>query len=315
MTRLASMLIVLAAVTTADAKPKARPAAGGGKASVKVHMDRAAKAHKAGKFDVALHELEAAYAIEPQPKLDFAIAQVEQKLDKCDDAIGHYEKFLAATKDKAKQQVVEQAIDACKKKLAKTDDARPDKPDGGVFRKSKPPADQLPTSDAKPAIEAKPAAQPKPEPTPVEAAPPAEPSPPPPVEEPPPAPRAVPANDAPVAVSAQASPKRHHWYADPLGDALVAAGIGAAAGSVFIFTRAQSDLDKAEAATSLDAYHQYHDRAERKQLYTFVLAGGGVALIGAGVLRFAMRRDRTESAGVAVVPTRDGGFVTWSGGF
>jgi hypothetical protein len=45
------------------------------------------------------------------------------------------------------------------------------------------------------------------------------------------------------------------------------------------------------------------------------LAGGGVALIGMGVLRLALRDRGGETSGVAIVPTRDGGLVTWSGGF
>src|SRR6185503_10681618 len=123
--------------------------------------------HKAGKCDVALTELQAAYAIDPQPKLMYAIAQVYAKLDKCEEAIEHYEKFNAATKDKSKQAVVQQAIDACKQKLA---DAKPDKPEkgDGVFRAKKPPADELPTADVKdPKVEATPEAKPeetKPEP-------------------------------------------------------------------------------------------------------------------------------------------------------
>ena len=50
MRKLATLMFVLAAAGAADAKPKA-------KGNVKVHMDKAAKAHKAGKFDVALTEL------------------------------------------------------------------------------------------------------------------------------------------------------------------------------------------------------------------------------------------------------------------
>lgn len=341
MTRLASILIVIAAVTAADAKPKTNRSTVGTKGTVKAHMDRAAKAHKAGKFKVALEELEAAYAIDPQPKLEFAIAQVQQKLAQCDDAIGHYEKFLATIKDKAKQAVVEQAIDACKKKLAKEDEKDDkvaisddkNKPDGGVFRKSKPPADQLPTTGAKPAVEAKPAIEATPAvetkpavaPTPaVETAKPPKDELPPLPPEPMPAKPATPPpaaeprveNAAPIAsVSAQPAPAKHHWYNDPLGDALVVTGIAAAVGSVIMYRGAQSDLDKAEAAQNLTGYRDYHDQAEKKQLYTFVLGGAGIALISAGVIRYALHDRHKEAAGVALVPGNGGGLVTWSGGF
>lgn len=305
MRQLATILFVVAAATTAaHAKPKPKD-------SVKVHMDNAAKAHKAGKFEVALAELQAAYALDPQPKLLYAIAQVYAKLDNCEEAIAHYEKFNAATKDKSKQGVVKQAIDACKQKLAeKPDSAKPDKGDS-VFRSKKPPADELPTADAKP------------EPANVESSPP----PPPetkPVEEPKPVEPAreikafdePPAPPAPAPVTVTTTTTRTPWYRDPIGDALVITGVGATIGSFFAYRSAQSELDEAERpGGTLAEYDEHRSNAERKQLYTIVLAGGGIALVTAGVLRYTLRGDRSESRSVAIVPTGDGGLITWSGGF
>jgi tetratricopeptide (TPR) repeat protein len=298
MHKLALSVIVLATASTAYAKPKPK-----GQAAVKAHMDRAAKAHKAGKFEVALTELKAAYDVEPQPKLLYAIAQVYAKLDNCTDAIDYYERFLAA--DTSKQGVVKQAIDACKKKLAD----KPDKPDDkgdGVFRTKKIDG-ELPTAEP---------IEPPPPPPPVEAK--LEPAPPVVIEQPrgaerpPPAPvsEPVPSEPAPVATT-QHSP----WYRDALGDALVITGVAATVGSFFAYRAAQSDLDKAEDAGTLDAYNDLRDSAETKQLYTVVLAGGGLALVTAGVLRYALRDNRRETRGVAIVPTTSGGLITWSGGF
>jgi hypothetical protein len=45
-----------------------------------------------------------------------------------------------------------------------------------------------------------------------------------------------------------------------------------------------------------------------------ILAGGSVALIGAGVLRYSLRSG-TETRRVALVPMQSGGLITWSGGF
>jgi len=312
MRKLATLLFVLAATSPVDAKPKP-------KASVKAHMDKAAKAHKAGKFDVALSELQAAYAIDPQPKLLFAIAQVYAKLDNCEAAIEHYEKFSAATKDKDKQAVVQQAVEACKKKLEEKAAAKPDKPDKGegVFRAKKPADDQLPTADVKP--------EPKPEPK-VEATP----TPPgePPVEtkpaeehkpeikafeDPPP-----PAKPAPVPVpvaTVTAQPTTKAWYRDVIGDALVISGVGATITSVFTYRSALDELDEADHATALADYDTHRHNAERKQLYTWALAGGGLALVTAGVLRYSLRNSRREASGVAIVPSDRGGLITWSGGF
>jgi tetratricopeptide (TPR) repeat protein len=277
---LATLLIVLAAANAVDAKPR-------GKAAVKAHMDRAAKAHKAGDYTLALDELQAAYAIDPQPKLLYAIAQVHAKLDDCAKAIEYYEQFIAATPDKNKQAVAQQAIDACKQRLA---------------------------------------AEPPPEPAAVEPAPEPEPEPPPappPVDEPheppaagPPA-REIRAFDEPrpappVAVTATThSP----WYSDPLGDALVIGGVGATVASIFMYRSAGSELDAAESATTLDAYADHRSGAERKQLYTVALAGGGIALVTAGVIRYALRDSRREAPAVAIVPGAGGGLITWSGGF
>ena len=128
--------------------------------------------------------------------------------------------------------------------------------------------------------------------------------------EPPPLPVAEPVPSAPVATT-QYSP----WYRDVLGDALVITGVAATVGSFFAYRAAQSDLDTAEDAGTLDAYNDLRDSAETKQLYTVVLAGGGLALVTAGVLRYALRDNRRETRGVAIVPTTSGGLITWSGGF
>lgn len=109
MTRLVAVAAVLLLASQAGAVPRN---------TIKAHIDKATKAHAEGKFDVALDELKAAYALEPKPELLFAIAQVYVKLDNCTEAIDHYEKFLATTKDAQSKQVVTQAIEACKTKLA-----------------------------------------------------------------------------------------------------------------------------------------------------------------------------------------------------
>lgn len=103
------ILVLVMSATMADAKPSRETA--------KSHIDKATKAHKDGKFELALTELQAAYALEPQPKLLFAIAQVHAKLGDCDNAIDNYNRFLAATKDKSKHAVVKQAIAACKPRI------------------------------------------------------------------------------------------------------------------------------------------------------------------------------------------------------
>lgn len=275
-------MIILAVAATADARPKSKS-----KQSVQAHMERAAKAHKQGNYELALGELQAAYAIDAQPKLLYAIAQVYAKLDNCAAAIEHYEQFLAAVKDRSKQAVARQAIDACKQRLAE----KPDPPEPVEAAVEPPPSEPEPPAAEQPPVEAPP-------PPPIAAEPPA---------------RAVPAEEPAPAVITRTT--HSPWYGDVLGDALVIGGVAAAVGSIVMYRGAQSDLDGAEAATTLDGYTEYRDSAERKQLYTFVLAGTGVALVTAGVLRYALRDSRRETRGVALVPTGSGGLITWSGGF
>jgi len=125
-------------------------ASGGPKQDARARIARATKAHEAGKFDVALVELEAAYKLDPQPELLFAIAQVYVKLDKCGEAITYYERFLSITKDPDARAVVTQAIETCKAQLP------PPAPTPPEPRPPEPPPEPKPVAPP-PAIEPRPA--------------------------------------------------------------------------------------------------------------------------------------------------------------
>jgi tetratricopeptide (TPR) repeat protein len=92
----------------------ARPAFADSKAEVKAHLERAAAAHKAGRFNEALDELTSAYAIDPRPTLLFSIGQVHMKLGDCDTAITFYRRFLDSHPDPREAGIVSQAISTCK---------------------------------------------------------------------------------------------------------------------------------------------------------------------------------------------------------
>jgi len=288
------LLLVIPLV--ADAKPKP-------KGNAKVHIDRAAKAHKDGKYQVALSELETAYSIDPQPKLLYAIGQVHAKLGNCTAAVSHYEKFIASTKDKAKQEVVKQAITACKSKEPEKEDK------DAVFRHKKPPAEDLPTAEPK-KIESTEKAEPKeiePKPEPK-----AEPAPEPKEELPPPtAPEPSPRAERDTLRIDGHKP----WYRDWLGNGLVIGGVGVSVASVFLYKGALDDLDAAEKSSMLSDYNKYVDSAHDKRTYTIIVAGAGVTLIAAGILRYATRSTGEEAHSVSVAPTQGGGLITWSGGF
>jgi tetratricopeptide (TPR) repeat protein len=82
------------------------------------HVAKAMEAHKAGRFADALVELKAAYALEPKPDLLFAIGQINVKLERCDEAIDYYEKYLATKPSAQAQSDTQQAIDTCKAQIA-----------------------------------------------------------------------------------------------------------------------------------------------------------------------------------------------------
>lgn len=237
-----AVLLVTSTAALAEPKEDARP-----------HIERATKAHQAGKFDEALVELQAAYTIDPQPDLLFAIGQVYTKLGRCTEASDAYKRYLAAGANPKAAPVVQQAIEACK-------------PSAGT--------------------------EPAPAPT-TAAAPPA----------PSPTPRPVSGH----------SP----WYRDVVGDVLVVGGVVSLAAGIFVYRGAVTDLDSAEHAPTHDRYVDLVDGARSKRLVSVALIGGGVALAGAGVLRFVLhgRRSSSEVRRVTLAPVPGGGFVTWAGSF
>jgi tetratricopeptide (TPR) repeat protein len=100
------VLALLALPVVAVAGPKE-------KAEAQKHIEKATNAHQGGKYDVALTELQAAYALDPQPDLLYAIGQVHVKLGKCDDAIVSYEKFLATNPPAEPAAAAKEAIETC----------------------------------------------------------------------------------------------------------------------------------------------------------------------------------------------------------
>lgn len=89
------------------------------KAKAKEHMAKAAEAYKAGQFADAQTELNAAYALDPQPQLLYSIGQIYVKLGQCGEAIMFYEQFLETRPSQNAADTATQAIEACKLTLAR----------------------------------------------------------------------------------------------------------------------------------------------------------------------------------------------------
>lgn len=276
--------LIAATASTAFAAPKPKDEA-------KRRIDRAAALHKQGKFDDALAELEAAYKLDPQVDLLFSIGQVYAKLGRCDEAHAKFEEFAAKKKSKEASAIVEQAVAACIPKA-------PAVP---------PPAAAPPVAPAAspPVVVASPMPEPEKPAQPAPTAP----------AEPPPAPTFATATSqpAPAPPATVASPRA--WYRDALGDGLVLAGIAAVVIGGIEYHAATSDLDNAESAGSLARYDQLVDDAHGKRTISVVLFAGGAALVGAGIVRYALHDRGRERASIAVAPAPGGGLVTIRGGF
>jgi tetratricopeptide (TPR) repeat protein len=87
------------------------------KEEAQAHIAKATEAHQASKFDVALAELEAAFALDPQPDLLYAIGQVHVKLNNCPVAISYYERFLETKPGPEPTAAANEAIKTCRTQL------------------------------------------------------------------------------------------------------------------------------------------------------------------------------------------------------
>ena len=253
----------------------ASPAAADPTSEANAHVKKAMVHHGNGEFAKALDELLLAYQIDPQPGLLYAIAQVHVKLDHCSDAVSFYERFLATNPEAKAAAAAHEAIAVCKAKAPVLAEPKPEPP--------------------KP--------EPRPEPPP----------------DPKPAPKVVaqtePARLPPPPPHVDAPPSKRAWYKDPLGDALVGAGV--VSGVVgFVFLRsATSDIDAAAKASSYGASETIVDRAHTKRLYAAIATGGAIALVTGGVIRYVIVSRRAEEPRVAITPTSGGASISWMGRF
>lgn len=270
----------------------------GHKQDAKKHVDKAMKAHAEGKFDVALTELRAAYKLDPQPDLLYAMGQVYSKLGRCTDATESFEKFRnTKKKDATIGKVVDEAIAACKPADTPFSDSHPAEGSTTEPAKSEPATTEPTTTEpAKVETTQAPPVETAPAPPVETAPPPVETAPPPPAEKPP-----------------MAAPGPGHWYGDVVGDALVAGGIVAIVVSGVEYAGARSSVDDASNAMTLDQYNKSLDDAHGKRTVSLILGGAGVALVAGGLVHYMFHGKHAES-GVAVVPTAGGGMITWSGG-
>lgn len=241
-------LVLIAALV---ALPMAAFAGPKEKEEAQKHIAKATEAHQASKFDVALTELEAAFALDPQPDLLYAIGQVHVKLNNCPVAISFYERFLETKPAAEPAAATNEAIKNCRAQL-----------------------------------EAQPAPVVEPTPVPIEPTP---------VTPPPPA---------------ESTPHKF----DAIGTTLVGLGVVSTIVGVVLYSGAVSTLDDAEMAGTYQEHEQLVDDAHGKRTLAVILTAAGVAAIGVGAWHYLSFR-KSETSKVALVPTNQGGMISWAGRF
>ena len=92
----------------------APPAFADARAEAQQKLALAAEHHAAGRFKEALELLTVAYALDPQPDILYAIAQVHVKLGDCTQAITFYERFLSTHPADDAGDAAREAIEVCK---------------------------------------------------------------------------------------------------------------------------------------------------------------------------------------------------------
>ena len=260
------------------------PALADRKAEAMEHVQRATAHHGNGKFVEALDELTRAFELDPEPGLLYAIAQVHVKLERCSEAITFYDRFLATNPEPKAASAAHEAIAICNTKVAQPKPADP--------TPTKPP-DVTRSSDL---TEAKPFVL---EPSDLRSAKP---------------PDLISAKVEAVAVNETPSSGRRAWYKDPIGGAFVGAGLASGVMGVLFYRSASSDIDAAESATSYGSSEQLVDRASSKRTYAAMAGVAGIALVGAGIVRYVLSGSSKER-GLAIAPAVDGAAVTWGGRF
>jgi tetratricopeptide (TPR) repeat protein len=101
------LAVVIALAVSAPA------AAGDLSAPAKQHLDAGVAAYTRGAYEDAIRELQAAYAIDPDPVLFFTWAQAERRAGRCVAALDHYERFLATGPSEEATRIVVDGIVGC----------------------------------------------------------------------------------------------------------------------------------------------------------------------------------------------------------
>jgi tetratricopeptide (TPR) repeat protein len=248
-----------------------------GASEAKEHVEKATAAHKEGRWEDAKTELEAAYALDPQPQLLYALGQVHVKLGRCEEAITRYEEFLRTEPPQTARESASQAIVTCKVALAHAE-ARAQREAHANGEASSTATDASAAGAASTTT-----------------------------------PDGTARDDKAPDIDAAAVVKP--WYQErAVGWSLIGVGAASTLVGTLLYVRARSTLSDAEDAATYDEAARLVEDARRARMMSVVLGAAGIAMLAGGVVYY-VKLDREESRRVSVVPTTSGGLVTLSGRF
>ncbi len=242
--------------------------------AAKSYTDAGLAAQDAGDHDTAITFYSKAYELVPHPVLLFNIAQAHRLAGRADQAAELYRKFLATTPPGPEARLARELLAEIARREA--EEARR----AEAARKAREADEARKAREAEEARKKDREAPPRPDVGPTEA------------------PR----------------PERSPWYRDTIGGVLVLGGVASLALGGLAYRAALSDLETAETVASHDTAADLVEGAHGKRRIAIVLAGAGIALVGAGVLRFALR-GHSETGRVALTPTSSGGLLTLTRSF
>jgi hypothetical protein len=117
MTRALAVAVAVALVVVASAAP-ARAQSAGRAAEARRHLDKGNRLYLEGRYDDAIVELQAGYALEQRPDFLYALGQAERKRGDCKAAIRYYQAFVDTGQSPQRTVAVLVQIDRCKQELA-----------------------------------------------------------------------------------------------------------------------------------------------------------------------------------------------------
>jgi tetratricopeptide (TPR) repeat protein len=254
-------------------------------ASANSEQQEGVGAYQRGDHELALEHFRKAYELSGKAELLYAMAQSERALGRCQDAILHFEQFIAASSNESQKRAAEANIERCRQTSART-----------------PPPESQPAPVASAAPKPSPvAAQPSPEP--VRDGERAEP---------------VPASNRAQVPKRAAADTWSPWYHDALGGTLVATGAALSGIGGLLYWQSGRALDRRDRDAREPERGSYQSNVDKttainqqRRTATVLCLGGGV-LAALGALRY-LSLPGEEEVGIAV--GNDGIVARFGGAF